>query len=158
MVIPPNSLFIPHSSRDSLGVKLCPSVLWEAPLCVTHSKYLMHVCMLRCLSQVHLFATLWTVAPTKLLCPWDSPGKNTGLGGQALSQGIFPTQKSNLKFLHLLHCRQILHQLSHQRSPKYLMIISQINDMQSYLGGILGMIPDSCNKASHTNFWLPNAC
>ena len=30
--------------------------------------------------------------PAKLLCPWDSPGKNTGVGGHALLQGIFPTQ------------------------------------------------------------------
>ena len=28
--------------------------------------------------------------PTKLLCPWDSPGKNTGVGCHALLQGIFP--------------------------------------------------------------------
>ena len=45
----------------------------------------------------------------------DSPGKNTGVGCQALLQGIFPTQGSNPG---LLHCRQILYHLSHQRSPK----------------------------------------
>ena len=33
--------------------------------------------------------------PTRLLCPWDSPGKDTGVGSQALLQGIFPTQGSN---------------------------------------------------------------
>ena len=27
-----------------------------------------------------------------ILCPWDSPDKNTGVGGRALLQGIFPTQ------------------------------------------------------------------
>ena len=36
-------------------------------------------------------------------CPWDSPGKNTGVGGHALLQGIFPTQEVNLCLLHLLH-------------------------------------------------------
>ena len=36
---------------------------------------------------------LW---PTRLLCPWDSLGKNTGEGCHALLQGIFPTQGSNL--------------------------------------------------------------
>ena len=35
-----------------------------------------------------------------LLCPWDSPGKNTGVG--AVLQGIFPTQGSNLYLLCLL--------------------------------------------------------
>ena len=41
--------------------------------------------------------------PTRLLCPWDSQGKNTGVGCHALLQGIFPTQKMNLHLLHLLH-------------------------------------------------------
>ena len=30
--------------------------------------------------------------PASLLCPWNSPGKNTGVGCHALLQGIFPTQ------------------------------------------------------------------
>ena len=41
--------------------------------------------------------------PTRPLCPWDSPGKNTGVGCHFLLQGIFPTQGSNLRLLHLLH-------------------------------------------------------
>ena len=53
---------------------------------------------------------LW---PTRLLCPWDSPGKNTRVGCHVLLQGIFPNQRSNLG---LLHCRQILYDLSHPGS------------------------------------------
>ena len=30
--------------------------------------------------------------PTRLLWPWDFPGKNTGVGGHFLLQGIVPTQ------------------------------------------------------------------
>ena len=41
--------------------------------------------------------------PARLLCPWDSPGKNTGVGCFALLQGIFPTQGSNPYLLCLLH-------------------------------------------------------
>ena len=37
--------------------------------------------------------------PTRLLCLWDSPGKNTGVGSHALLQGIFPIQGSNLGLL-----------------------------------------------------------
>ena len=48
--------------------------------------------------------------PARLLCPWDSPGRNTGVGCHALLQGIFPTQGSNWG---LLLCRQILYCLSH---------------------------------------------
>ena len=40
--------------------------------------------------------------PTRLLCPRDSPGKNTGVGCYALLQGIFPTQGLNLHLLSLL--------------------------------------------------------
>ena len=39
--------------------------------------------------------------PTRLLCPWDPPGKNTGVGCHALLQGIFLTQESNPSILHL---------------------------------------------------------
>ena len=44
----------------------------------------------------------------------DSPSKNTGMGCQALLQGIFPIQGSNPG---LPHCRRILYHLSHQGSP-----------------------------------------
>ena len=49
--------------------------------------------------------------PGSSLCPWDSPGKNTGVDYQFLLQGIFPSQGSNWN---LLHCRWILYQLSLQ--------------------------------------------
>ena len=55
--------------------------------------------------------------PSRLLCPQDSPGKNTGVGLHFLLQGIFPTQGSNSG---LLHCRQILYHLSYQGSPYVL--------------------------------------
>ena len=61
------------------------------------------------LSRVQLFLTPWPV-PARLLCPWDSPGQNTGVGCHFLLLGIFPTQGLNPG---LLHCRQILYCLSH---------------------------------------------
>ena len=57
---------------------------------------------------------LWTRG---LYNPWNSPGQNTGLGSLSLLQGIFPTQGLNPG---LLHCRQILYQLSHKGSPRIL--------------------------------------
>ena len=65
------------------------------------------------LSRARLFVTPWTVACTKLLCPWDFLGKNTGVGCCFLLQEIFPTQGSNPG---LPHCRQTLYCLSHQGS------------------------------------------
>ena len=49
--------------------------------------------------------------------PWNSLGQNTGVGSLSLLQGIFPTQGLNPG---LLHCRQILYQLSHKGSPRIL--------------------------------------
>ena len=42
-------------------------------------------------------------SPTRLLWPWDSPGKNTEVGCRALLQGIFPTQGLNSHLFQLLH-------------------------------------------------------
>ena len=51
--------------------------------------------------------------PHGLYSPWNSPGQNTGVGSLSLLQQIFPTQKLNQG---LLHCRWILYQLSYQGS------------------------------------------
>ena len=56
--------------------------------------------------------------PASLLCPWDSPGKNTGVGCHALLQGIFLTQGLKLSLLQLLHCRQILYHEPLGKPPK----------------------------------------
>ena len=47
--------------------------------------------------------------PARLLCPWDSPGKNNGVDYCFLLQGIFLTQGLNLHLLCLLHFRLILY-------------------------------------------------
>ena len=51
--------------------------------------------------------------PTSPFCPWDFPGKNTGVGSYSLLQGIFPTHALNPG---ILLCRQILYCLIHQGS------------------------------------------
>ena len=61
--------------------------------------------------------------PTRLLHSWDFPGKSPGVGCHFLLQGIFPTQGSNPG---LLHCRQILYCLSHQRSPGEMQIKTSV--------------------------------
>ena len=53
---------------------------------------------------------LW---PARLLCSWDSPGKNSGVGCHALLQGIFPTLGLNL---HLLPWQLVSLPLRHQGS------------------------------------------
>ena len=47
--------------------------------------------------SLQLCLTLWPdgLLPSRLFCPWDSPGKNTWAGCHGLLQGIFPTQGSS---------------------------------------------------------------
>ena len=58
--------------------------------------------------------SLW---PHGLYSPWNSPGQSTRVGILSLLQGIFPTWGSNPGFP---HCRRILYQLTHKRSPRIL--------------------------------------
>ena len=84
------------------------------------------------------FATPWP-EPARLLCPWNSPGKNIGVGSRFLLQGIFPTQELNRGLLEPELNRWILYQLSYQGSP-------------------MGRKINTSNKFWHywlnTNFWL----
>ena len=49
--------------------------------------------------------------------PWNSPDQNTRVSSLFLLWRIFPTQEPNPG---LLHCRQILYQLSYKRNPRIL--------------------------------------
>ena len=55
--------------------------------------------------------------PARLLCPWDSPGKKTGVDSHFLLQGNFPNQGLNLRLLRFLHWQAGSLPLSHQWSP-----------------------------------------
>ena len=89
------------SVRSKRGYCACP--LHSTPPVKWKSKLL---------SRVLLFGIPCTVA-CQALCPWDSPGKNTGVGSHFLLQGIFLIQGSNLG---LPHCKYILYHLN-QGSP-----------------------------------------
>ena len=62
-----------------------------------------YACMHAVTSVVSNSLQPYGLQPARLLCPWDSPGKNTRVGWHFLLQGIFPMQGSNLSLLHLLH-------------------------------------------------------
>jgi len=72
---------------------------------------------------------LWPhgLQPTRLLCPWDSPGKNTGVGCHTLLQGIFLTQGSNPHLLRPLHWQvdflRLHHVLKFRWSWSYFFLI-----------------------------------
>ena len=58
-----------------------------------------------------------SLRPHGLYSPWNSLGQNTQVGSLSLLQGIFSTQGLNPG---LLHCGQILYQLSHKGSSRIL--------------------------------------
>ena len=82
--------------------------------------------------------------PAGLLCPQDSPGKNTGVGCYALRQGIFPTQGSNPG---LPNCRRALYHLSHQGIIKQTTVYFNFTAMHTWqINSIHGNIRQT--------FWL----
>ena len=87
----------------SNGLTLCDPMNYSPPSAVIHGV---------AKSWTRPERLIWS--DLKLLCPWDFPGKNTGMGCHFLLQGIFPTQGLNPG---LLHFRHILNHLSHQGSP-----------------------------------------
>ena len=72
-----------------------------------------------CVNRSVVSDYLWPhgLQPARLLCPWNFQGKNTGMGCHFLLQGIFPTQGSNLCFLHLLYCQADPLPLHYLESP-----------------------------------------
>ena len=66
-----------------------------------------------------------SLQPHGLYSPWNSLGQNTGMGSLSLLQVIFMTQESNWG---LLHCRQILYQLSYQGSPDIYTTVYKIGN------------------------------
>ena len=114
---PLQASYLPPGSHTAApvwrGVAACELRLWDpaAPcLCLGLPSWLLAgpvSLALLCACSVTLvvsdFVWPYGLLPARLLCPWDSSGKNTGVGCHALRQGIFLTQGSNLHLLCLLH-------------------------------------------------------
>ena len=80
-----------------------------------------------CALVAQLCPTLCDPMNCSLLCPWDFPGKNTGMGCHFLLQGIFLTQRSNPCLLCLLHLQMGSLPLAklHARDPKLIRMESR---------------------------------
>ena len=66
--------------------------------------------------------------PTRLLCPWNFPGKNTGVGCHFFFQGIFATQELNLCLL----CQQAN---SLPLSQELMLCLKEMGDKKASLPG-----------------------
>ena len=74
---------------------------WIGTRLTVELNYFLRACISHSIMSNHLQPC--GLQPARLLCPRDSPDKNTGMGCHAFLQGIFPTQGSNLHLLCLLH-------------------------------------------------------
>ena len=84
-----------------------------------------------------------TLRSTKLLCPWDFPGKSIGVGCHFLLQGIFLTHGLNPC---LLLCNQTLYPLSYQGNPQ---------GQPTALAGNRSLV--NCLKGSYAHQYTTNA-
>ena len=82
--------------------------------------------------------------PTRLLCPWDSPGKNAGVGCHFLLQGTFLTQGSNPS---VLHWQADSSPQSHQGSPYLHKLLLLFNEQPGFLFFSL------CINHTHIHCW-----
>ena len=90
---------------------------------------------------VRLFVTPWTTS-ARPFCPWDSPGKNTGVGCHFLLQEIFPTQGSNPHLLCLLHRQVCFYYKHHLEAQPAIWLLKSLNLYRTIL---------SCEKATLKN-------
>ena len=104
------------------GLQHCRQILYQLNYKTSSFSHLLFSSIIKhCSLRKGILSPFWSVSvsrsvmpdslrphglqPTRLLRPWDSPGKNTGVGSHCLLQGIFLTQGSNPG---LPHCRQTL--------------------------------------------------
>ena len=88
-----------HTQRTDQSHKLHRSIYDSFPFCA----YLRLLCLTSlCVSCLVMSNSLLShgLQPARLLCPWDFPGKKTGVGCHFLLQGFFLTQGLNLGLLH----------------------------------------------------------
>ena len=96
--------------------------------------------------------TLW---PRGLyLCPWDPPGKNTGVGCHSLLHGVFLTQGL---IPGLPHCRQILYHLSHQ-GKAWGKLLTWKKEKEKRRTAIAFVLQNKLLFCSHWILWVMYAC
>ena len=105
---------IPHGSLWFSLLSLFCVLGWKLRLLI----WCVCVCVCVCARSI-MSDSMWPqgLLPTRLLCPWNFPGKNTWVGWHFLLQGIFLTQGLSPPLLCLLHWHEDSSQLRHLGSP-----------------------------------------
>ena len=106
-----------YNRTEGRGVSSWPPLISPLP-CILFDIYF--ICCVLSHSVMSDSLQTFGLQPTRLLCPWDFPGKSTGAGCHFLLQGIFLTQWSTPCLLCLRSCREILYLLGNRGSPMWL--------------------------------------
>ena len=129
------------------GIFQARGLEWDNPLRLFHSSKLFAIyqgCFsLCCCSITNLCPTLCNphgLDPTRLLCPWDFPGKNAGVSGHFLLKGSFRIRDQT----HICFGRQILCPWTTWEA--YLSLIDNIKCRHFWLTGIPS---PSCGYQTH---------
>ena len=126
---PPADFWPTEVAREAMDILQSSGPSIQCPLIYTLS--LASADMVSCTCCWCLAKSGWTLLqpcwlqPARLLCPSDSPGKNTGVGCHVLLQGIFPTQGLNLWHL---YWQEATLPLSHQEKS-FLPLFCFFNDV-----------------------------
>jgi len=88
--------------------------------------------------------------PTRLLCPWEFPGKKTGVGCHFLLQGIFMTQGLNPHLLQLMHWQVNSLPLCHLYWEKKKKKSNALKELPA-----LPASTSSPSSHSSIHYWLP---
>ena len=87
---------------------------WKQPRCPSADKWIRKLWYIYTMEYYSAIKKSHVHGLYRLLCPWDSPDKNTGVSSRSLRQGIFQTHGLNSGLPHsrqiLIHCttRKIL--------------------------------------------------
>ena len=103
----------------------------------------------------------------RLLCPWDSLGKNTWVVWHFFLQGIFLTQGSNSSLFHLLHWQAGSLPLAPSRKPNTLHILRDNCNLKTWrydkrgyskrreqFGCTKASSPSAASGSSSTLYWI----
>ena len=91
------SLFLENITLKYLKIKTIGKCFKKLNYTHTRTYVCIQVCVLSCSIVSN---SLETTIASRLLCPWNFPGKNTRMGCHSLHRGIFLIQGSNPSLLH----------------------------------------------------------
>ena len=94
--------------------------------------------------------------PTRLLCPWNFPSKNTGVGCQTPLQGICPMQGLNPRLLPLLHCRSSFFTAELDKRAPYWPTTTRNNPTRHTYSGYLVLSPSPLKYSYHLPIKTPS--